>query len=250
MLGLTRLPLSRSRLFCYGLSSFILAEINPIKGPNMKTISLFLFLIGSACASPELPYSVLQEDGKIEVRQYDSYLTASVSFDSEEELEDNGFSMLADYIFGNNIPMTSPVFTEGENIGMTSPVFTQGENIGMTSPVFTEGDDIGMTSPVFTGNDSKEWTMTFVMPERYTLETLPRPTNKEVLISEVPASVKASIRFNGRRTQRRTAKFEGQLRDWIKKQGMTITSEAIYAGHNPPWTLPIFRRNEVLFEVK
>jgi len=213
-------------------------------------IALIMFLaLSTAFASPELPYSVMQEDGKVEVRQYDAFLTASVSFESEEELEENGFDILAGYIFGNNIPMTSPVFTEGENIGMTSPVFTQGEDIGMTSPVFTAGDDIGMTSPVFTDNRSKQWTMTFVMPARYTIETLPRPTDKAITIEEVAPKVMATIRFNGSRTQERTAGFEKQLREWIANQSLTIVSDAVYAGHNPPWTLPSLRRNEVLFEV-
>lgn len=203
----------------------------------MKFLIPLLLVIGSASASPELSYSVIQKDGKIELRQYDSFITASVSFDSEEELEEKGFNILADYIFGNNISMTSPVFTEGEDIGMTSPVFT-------------EGDDIGMTSPVFTGNQEKRWTMTFVMPSRYSMETLPKPVNDSIVIAEIAPKVMATIRFNGRRTQERTAAFEKELRSWIDTQGLSITSNALYAGHNPPWTLPAFRRNEVLFEIE
>lgn len=203
----------------------------------MKVLLTFLLFIGSAFGSPELSYSVIQKDGSIELRQYDSFITASVSFDSQEELEEKGFNILADYIFGNNISMTSPVFTEGEDIGMTSPVFT-------------EGDDIGMTSPVFTGGQNKLWTMTFVMPSRYTMETLPKPVNKSIVISEVAPKLMATIRFNGKRTQERTGSFEKELRSWIAAQGLVIVSSALYAGHNPPWTLPVFRRNEVLFEVE
>lgn len=190
----------------------------------MKVLLTFLLFIGSAFGSPELSYSVIQKDGSIELRQYDSFITASVSFDSQEELEEKGFNILADYIFGNNI--------------------------SMTSPVFTEGDDIGMTSPVFTGGQNKLWTMTFVMPGRYTMETLPKPVNKSIVISEVAPKVMATIRFNGKRTQERTGSFEKELRSWIAAQGLVIVSSALYAGHNPPWTLPVFRRNEVLFEVE
>jgi len=174
-------------------------------------------------ASPELEYSVLEKDRNIELRQYDSYLTASVSFASEEELEKRGFDILAEYIFGNNISMTSPVFTEGENIGMTSPVFT----------------DI----------QKEKWTITFVMPERYTIETLPKPSNESIVIREVEPKVMATIRFNGFRTVERTAIFEKQLRLWIAQEGLEILGGPIYAGHNPPWTPPAFKRNEVLFEV-
>ena len=216
----------------------------------MKIFLPLILLIGSVFASPELPYSVIQNDGKFELRQYNSFITASVSFDSEEELEEKGFDILAGFIFGNNIPMTSPVFTEGEDIGMTSPVFTEGEDIGMTSPVFTEGDDIGMTSPVFTGSNDRLWTMTFVMPARYTIDTLPKPVNEMIVIKEISPKMMATVRFNGRRTQQRTAKFEKELRGWIQDFGLTIVSKAVYAGHNPPWTLPSKRRNEVLFEIK
>jgi len=163
-----------------------------------------------AFASPELSYSVLQKHGNIELRQYGSFLTASVSFNSNEELEEKGFDILADYIFGNNIPMTSPVFT---------------------------------------GNQEKTWTMTFAMPSRYTIETLPRPVNKEIVIEEVPPRVMATIRFNGEKTQKRVSYFEKELRGWIIKKDLKIVGSAIYAGHNPPWTLPENKRNEVLFEI-
>lgn len=191
----------------------------------MKLILSLILMISTQAllASPELGYSVLQKDSNIELRQYDSYLTASVSFVSEEELEERGFDILADYIFGNNISMTSPVFTAGENIGMTSPVFT----------------DI----------QKEKWTMTFVMPERYTIETLPKPSNESIVINEVEPKLMATIRFNGLRTQERTAIFEKQLRAWIAQEGLEILGGTIYAGHNPPWTPPVLKRNEVLFEV-
>ena len=204
----------------------------------MKFLMPLLLLLSStfAFASPELPYTVLKTDGNMEIRQYDSYITASVSFKSAKAMEDQGFDILADYIFGNNISMTSPVYTGGEDIGMTSPVYTTGE-------------DIGMTFPVYSGNQEKKWTMTFVMPARYTMDTLPKPTNKAITISEVDPKVMATVRFNGKRTQSRTAKFESELRVWIKERGLEITGSATYAGHNPPWTLPVFRRNEVLFQI-
>lgn len=197
-------------------------------------VSLFV-LVSCASATEEIPYKVMEKDGKMEIRKYDSYLTASVSFESEEELDKKGFRILADYIFGNNISMTSPVITEGEDIGMTAPVFTEGEDIGMTSPVFTE---------------ENEYVMTFVMPSRYELETLPKPKDERIIIKEVPSKMMAAVRFNGRRTQERNSRFEKDLRLWLSEKGMSIVGNALYAGYNPPWTLPVFRRNEVLFEVR
>jgi len=194
-----------------------------------------LLLMSCATATEEVSYTVIKRDGKMELRQYDSYITASVSFETEEELDDSGFRILADYIFGNNISMTSPVYTEGEDIGMTAPVFTEGEDIGMTAPVFTDGEG--------------KHTMTFVMPARYTMETLPKPKNDLITIKEIPSLKKAAIRFNGRMTDRKKAEKEKELRLWISEEGLKITSDTIFAGYNPPWTLPVFRRNEVLFRV-
>ncbi len=188
----------------------------------LKIIASIFFLIGCASATEEISYTTLKKDGDFEVRQYDSYITATVSFETEEELDRQGFRILADYIFGNNISMTSPVITGGEDIGMTAPVF------------MNEG----------------EYSMTFVMPARYTMETLPRPQDERIIIQEVPSIKKAAVRFNGRMTEKRKVRFERELRDWIAKENMTIASRAIFAGYNPPWTLPVFRRNEVLFFVK
>lgn len=201
----------------------------------MKFLLPFLFFIGCASATEQLSYKVLRTDGAMEVRQYDSYLTASVVFKTKEEMDQQGFRLLADYIFGNNISMTSPVLSSGEDIGMTAPVLTEGEDIGMTAPVFTQANI---------------YKMTFVMPARYTRSTLPRPNNNKVIIEEIPQKKMAAIRFNGRRSQQRNAKFAKDLQIWITNDGMEVLSGPIYAGYNPPWTLPAMRRNEVLFEVK
>ena len=106
-----------------------------------------------------LKYDVLEKNGNIEIRKYQKHITASVTFTDKEEFDRSAFRTLADYIFGNNISMTSPVLTEGEKIAMTAPVLS----------------DNGQTS----------WTMSFSMPSKYTLETLPTPNNPKVTIKAV-----------------------------------------------------------------
>ena len=121
--------------------SFLLTEYRT-QGNNMKIITTLLatLMVTQAMAIESLKYTVLEKDNKIEVRRYESYITASVTFDSEEEFEQQAFKTLADYIFGNNISMTSPVLTKGEKIGMTSPVLS--------------------------GEVNSRWTMSFSMPKR------------------------------------------------------------------------------------
>ena len=202
----------------------------------MKVLLVALTLISSVFANEELKYETVLKVGNIEVREYAPYITASISFDTQEQYDRNAFRVLADFIFGNNISMTSPVFTN--------------EEIGMTVPVFIDGDEIGMTAPVFTNGDELKWKMSFVMPSRYTMATLPKPIDKRIVIQYEPAKTLAAIRFNGLRTLERNTMHENTLRSWIDSQSIEIISAAIYAGYDAPSTPPVLRRNEVLIEVK
>lgn len=203
----------------------------------MKVLLIALTLMSSAFANEQLKYETILKDGKIELREYAPYITASISFDTQEEYDKNAFRVLAAYIFGNNISMTSPVLNSNEQIGMTVPVFI-------------DGDEIGMTAPVFTNADQSKWKMSFVMPNRYTMATLPKPNDKRIVIKSEPAKTLVAIRFNGRRTFERNTKYENKLRTWLDSQALEVISDAMYAGYNAPSTPPLFRRNEVLIEVK
>ena len=127
----------------------------------MKLITFIILGIFSTMAFSieTLKYDVLKKENNIEIRLYKKYIAASVTFDSKEEFDKKAFRTLADYIFGNNIKMTSPVLTKGEKIGMTSPVLME--------------------------EKASSWTMTFSMPSRYTMESLPKPANEKIVISEV-----------------------------------------------------------------
>ena len=92
----------------------------------MKIFKLILLLgfTTSAMAIETLKYEALEKNNNIELRRYETYLAASVTFASKKDFDEKVFRTLADYIFGNNISMTSPVLTKGEKIGMTSPVLS------------------------------------------------------------------------------------------------------------------------------
>ena len=188
----------------------------------MKIITTLLatLMVTQAMAIESLKYTVLEKDNKIEVRRYESYITASVTFDSEEEFEQQAFKTLADYIFGNNISMTSPVLTKGEKIGMTSPVLS--------------------------GEVNSRWTMSFSMPKRYTLETLPTPNNDKIRIEEVQGNTIVAIKFSGFMSDYNFNRNEAKLKIWLDDNGYDYQDAVIKAGYNPPWTLPFLRRNEVL----
>ena len=43
-----------------------------------------------------------------------------------------------------------------------------------------------MTAPVTQQSSDKGWTVSFVMPSSYTIDTLPRPVNEAINIKEIP----------------------------------------------------------------
>ncbi|MBP9867583.1 MAG: heme-binding protein [Alphaproteobacteria bacterium] len=162
-------------------------------------------------------YTVVGSERNIEIRNYDSMVVAEVMSSGDREAAINdGFRSLADYIFGNN--------TSKNKISMTAPVTQQGS-----------------------GN---EWTIRFVMPSQYTLETLPKPNNDKVKLLETPSAQFAVITFSGRATKDSLKRREDSLKSFINKSGLKSVSEPTYAFFNPPWTLPFLRRNEVMIEVR
>ena len=88
------------------------------------------------------------------------------------------------------------------------------------------------------------------MPKDFTLETTPKPTNPDVKVSEVKDYKVAAIQFNGTLSDSNVEKYTEILNTWIVENGFTSTSQAITAGYNGPLTIPFWRRNEVLIEIK
>lgn len=175
-------------------------------------------------------YQVHSSEGKIEIRKYNSMIVAEVTVQGErKEAISQGFRFLADYIFGNNIKNSS--------ISMTAPVTQQqNQKIAMTAPVSQLAADDG-------------WTINFVMPAEYSIDTLPKPNNKKVILKEIPSKDFAVIQFSGINSNKNIASHEHKLKSYLLEKGINVLSDPVYAFYNPPWTLPLLRRNEVLIEI-
>ncbi len=186
----------------------------------------------SAMAKIETPpYQVIQSAEKIEVREYSPMIVAEVEVAGERSKAINtGFRILADYIFGNNAP--------GQRITMTAPVIQQ------------KGAKIAMTAPVSQTQDGDLWKVRFTMPSSYTLETLPKPNNPAIKIIATPGHRTVGIRFSGFWTDRNLRKNLEKLDTFIQTQGLKTAGNPVYAFYNPPWTLPFFRHNEVLYNLQ
>jgi effector-binding domain-containing protein len=106
-----------------------------------------------------------------------------------------------------------------------------------------------MTAPVITEGINNEWVVSFVMPKEYSLSTLPKPNNKNITITRLPAEKYAVIVFSG---LVRKSNYDEQvklLKKFILKKNLKTIGLIQIARYNPPWTLPFFRRNELMIRI-
>ena len=91
--------------------------------------------------------------------------------------------------------------------------------------------------------------MIFVLPKEYSLEKAPLPKDQKVTIKTMKEKRYAVIQFNGSIVEKNFDKHTEKLREWVKSKNYQILSDPLFAGYNPPWTIPFLRRNEVLIEI-
>lgn len=206
------------------------ARFNFFRAIILGTLSL-LPVITMATETPK--YTVISQDGDFEIRQYEPRIIAEVTVAGDlDTASGEGFRTLAGFIFGNNHPANQPEVT-------VSAESTQ--KIAMTAPVTIEPAKLETT---FT--QSRQWRVEFTMPSQYTLNTLPIPNNPAIQIKEVSSKTYAVVRYSGLNTAHRINKETQRLFDWLESQNLEITGTPELARYNPPWTLPMFRRNEIL----
>ncbi|MGK0440340.1 MAG: hypothetical protein ACJA0N_000126 [Pseudohongiellaceae bacterium] len=193
---------------------------------------IILFFTGSSIAIDEPKYAVIEKFENFELRAYNSMIVAETKVSgSLDEASSAGFKVIADYIFGNNTLRTG----DSEKVRMTTPV-----------TIAPQSKKISMTAPVSIKQTEGQWLMHFVMPDEYTLDTLPTPNNPAVSLRKVPVRKYAVIRFSGFAGETKIAKKTTELMTWLKSKEITPIGEPEIARYNPPWTLPFFRRNEIM----
>ena len=176
-------------------------------------------------------YSVLQKEHEIEIRQYAAYIQAEVAVGGSYYRTDieTGVEILAGYIFGNNLSK--------QKIEMTTPVqASQSERIAMTTPV--------------TVTAGPNFTVAFIMPSAYTLETLPEPKDSRIRFRLIPARSVVAVRFSGYFQQGMINRQKERLAGWLAESGYETEGDFIVAGYNPPWVPGFLARNEVMVQIK
>jgi len=203
-------------------------------------IIMLIFSWGGAplMAIEEPQYTVLETHDRFEIRQYAAYLVAETAVTAPfEETTNIGFRILFDYISGNNVKQ--------EKIKMTTPV-----NQRQAEPT---GAKLKMTAPVSQKMDPDrpdKYLVSFVVPAKYTLESVPQPRDPRVKIRQIPARVVAVRRYSGSWREANYRKHETILREALAEKGIPILGEPVLARYNPPFWPRFLRRNEVLLEIK
>ena len=163
-------------------------------------------------AYEEANYEVTKKNEIYEIRKYSDRL----AIEAEISNQGSSFRKLFKYISGDN--------ENNEEIKMTTPV-TQIEKKG-------------------------NMTMQFYLPSRFNKDNIPSPSNSDVKILNIKGGYYAVIIYSGRASDKNFIKHKNILENELKKDNISILSPPIKATYNRPFTLPLLRRNEAMFEIK
>ena len=191
-------------------------------------LTLGLALGGTQAHAIEEPvFQTIRKYDGFEIRDYQPYVVAEVVVPGPaEEAGNQGFRILAAYIFGKN---------KGErNIEMTAPV--------AQTPVPAK---LEMTAPVTQSATDAGFAIQFTMPASYTLESLPEPLDARITLKALPGGRFAVIRYSGSWSESNYSTHLERLNAGVAAAGLTTTGAPIYSRYNAPFVPWFMRRNEI-----
>tara|TARA_B110000438_G_C15819454_1_gene653650 strand:+ start:1725 stop:2231 length:507 start_codon:yes stop_codon:yes gene_type:complete len=162
-------------------------------------------------AYEEATYSVVYQNDVYEVRNYNDRLAIQANYTNQSE----GFRKLFNYISGSNI----------------------------------DAKKISMTIPATQSNENGSKVIQFFLPSNFTKTNAPKPNDTAVKLVIIKQGYYAIIRYSGQLSENNFVKHKNILKDHLLKDKIEIISPSIRATYNGPFTLPFFRRNEVMFRV-
>ncbi len=163
----------------------------------------------------EPKHTVEPRQGGLEIRRYAPVRIAETNVDAAwRDALEQGFRRLAGFIFGGN---------------------AQKQRVAMTAPVTAVRHAAG-------------YALAFAMPEGV---DLPHPDDPRILIRPLPSRRVAVLRFSGRYDDDEAIEHKKrELMELVEKSGFVPRGEPTFAGYDPPWTIPLLRRNEVWIEIE
>lgn len=183
-------------------------------------------------ATEEAKYTVVIKEETFELRDYQPHIVAEIVVDGNiDDASSKAFGSLFGYISGKN--------KFRNKVAMTAPV--------SQAPA---AEKIPMTAPVGQQSVGNKWAVSFMMPASYTMETLPKPDDRNIALRAVPARRIAAIRYSGLWSEKRYLEHKLQLETWIRKNKLKANGEASWARYDLPFKPWFLRRNEILIPVE
>jgi len=182
-------------------------------------IIILLTLKGVLMAIEEPKYTVIEKYEAFEIRKYESFLVAQTEVSGAfDERGGKAFRILIKYISGEN---------QKQN------------NIKMTAPVIEESK-----------NDSNSAVISFIMPENFTLDSLPTPIDNRIILKENSAKNIAVLEYNGGWGEEKYKENEAILLKALQDANIKTIGKPNFARYNSPFALWFMRRNEIMIEVQ
>lgn len=162
-------------------------------------------------------YRVVKKEDGFEIRFYPKATFATIRSNGTnyKQVASSGFRKLAGYIFGGN---------------------DQNKSIAMTAPVRMEMSEKGSA-------------MSFVMPEKYDMATLPKPKDATVEIKQSEEVYAAVITFGGYANDEKINDYTHKLVALLQKKNIKIIGGFNFLGYNAPYDF-IGRKNEISIPIE
>lgn len=183
-------------------------------------ITISGFSLFGTITTEEPEFKITTQKESVETRFYSSFIVAETVVKQEDrgEAVREGFKILVKYI--------------------------QGEN--------QKQEEIAMTAPVMQNylNKEKSWVISFVLPKKYTrVSEAPKAQSNLIKIKQIPEKKVIAVRFSGLISDANISAKDKELRDFAKENSIKLKGTPTYAFYNPPWTIPFFRRNEIIYNI-
>lgn len=164
-------------------------------------------------------YELISKDDGFEIRRYSEMIIATTSVQADyKSSTSSGFRRIASYIFGGN---------------------DKEMKIAMTAPVISDCPSEGLNA----------FNISFVMPKEYSIDDLPKANTSLVSIEQESLGDVAVLTFGGWATESRSISYQQKLSALLKKSGIESQGGFMVAQFNSPWTLPMFRKNELMVRI-
>ncbi len=174
-------------------------------------------------------YEVIKKYADFEIREFAPYIIAYTDVNNTfSGSSSSGFRILANYIFGGN--------RSSQKIKMTAPVIQESSKMS--------SEKIKMTAPVIQEKREGSYRISFVMPSKYTMNSLPEPLDPKVQIMRIDKEIRAVYTFKGWVTENKVNSNLEIFRKLLEKHNLKY-GRVNLAQYDPPYTPPFMRKNEL-----